>query len=402
MSFKPLAGLRVIDLTQVLAGPYATYQLALMGAEVIKIEPLEGGDWARTGQALPGHEGKHMGTAYLTQNANKKSVAIDLKSTEGLAIIKKLIASADVFIENFRPGTAARLGLSFDDVKAVNDAILYCSISAYGQDGPLCARPAYDHVVQAMCGIMTTTGTPDTAPNKVGAPYVDYATGLNGAFAITAALHQQKLTGKAMHIDVSMLDSSMLLMSSMLTQAQSLGLQHQASGNEAFSRSPSSGTFDTADGKLSIAANNERQFHDLCKALGRDDILTDSRWAQPAERARHQDTLRNIISDTLLTRTAADWENTLSDHAVPAARVRTINEVLDEPQLAARELMHAMPVPGSDQTAHMPTLGFKVDGQSTHPHTAPPALGADTHRVLDQIGIDDKTCADLKKRGIIR
>lgn len=400
MAFKPLEGLRVIDLTQVLAGPYATYQLALMGAEVIKIEPPERGDWARAGRALPGHEGQHMGTAYLTQNANKKSVAIDLKTAEGLAIVKKLIASADVFVENFRPGTAARLGLSFEDIKAANDSILYCSISAYGQDGPWSERPAYDHVVQAMCGIMTTTGTPETAPNKVGAPYIDYATGLNGAFAITAALHQQKLTGKAMQIDVAMLDSSMLLMSSMLTQAQSLGMQHLANGNEAFSRSPSSGTFDTAEGQLSIAANNERQFRDMCKALDREDILADSRWAQSAERANHQDALRESISTTLLTRTAIDWETAFANHAVPAARVRTINEVLNEQQLAARELMHAMPIPGSEHAAHMPTLGFKVDGHSTHPHSAPPALGADTDAVLGEIGIDSKTCADLKTRGI--
>lgn len=399
-SFEPLAGLRVVDLTQVLAGPYATYQLALMGAEIIKIEPPNGGDWARAGRALPGHRVADMGSAYLTQNANKKSVVLNLKEADGLAILHQLIAGADIFVENFRPGTAARLGLSFDDVKAINNTILYCSISAYGQDGPISQRPAYDHVVQAMCGIMTTTGTPQSAPNKVGAPYIDYATGLNAAFAISAALHQQRATGQAMHIDVAMLDSSMLLMASMLTQAQSLGMQHQANGNEAFSRSPSSGTFDTRSGKLSIAANNERQFQDMCKALERRDILTDPRWATRSERANHQHELRELISETLLHRTAADWEERFSQHAVPAARVRTINEVLDEPQLKARQLMHSMPLAGIDQPAHMPTLGFKVDGQTVHPTRPPPALGADTESVLAEIGIDSTTFNHLKQRGI--
>ncbi|MEZ5740064.1 MAG: CoA transferase [Burkholderiaceae bacterium] len=321
--FAPLKGIRVIDLTQVLAGPYATYQLALMGAEVIKVEPTTQGDWTRVGSAVPGHDAPGMGAGYLTQNADKQTLAVDLKSPQGLAIVQQLIAGADVFVENFKPGTAARLGLSFEAVSAVNDKILYCSISAYGQDGPISHRPAYDHVVQGMCGIMRSTGTADTEPNKVGAPYIDYATGLNAAFAIVSALHEQRARPRAVHLDVAMLDSSLLLMASMLTQALTLGMQHRATGNEAHSRSPSSGAFETTDGMLMVAANNERQFRDLCKALGHPEWLTDERWATPQARARHVDPLRQLIEAKMRTRSAAQWEALLDKASVPAARCAT-------------------------------------------------------------------------------
>ena len=215
--FQPLAGVRVIDLTQVLAGPYAAYQLGLMGAEVLKIEAPGVGDWSRDKGLLPELNARGMGLAYLTQNANKKSVALNLKSREGVEILKRLIADADVFIENFRPGTIDRLGLSFDVVREINPRIVYCSILAFGQDGEMSRRPAYDHVVQGMSGIMKTTSTVETGPQKVGAPYVDYATGLNAAFAIVSALHETKRTGEAVYLDVAMLDTSMLLMASLVT-----------------------------------------------------------------------------------------------------------------------------------------------------------------------------------------
>ena len=213
--FKPLSGLRVVDLTQVLAGPYAAYQLALMGAEVIKVETPQTGDWGRVRGDLPETNALGMGLTYLTQNANKKSVTLDLKSPEGLEAMKRLIASADVFLENFRPGAIERLGLSYDVVRELKPGIVYCSISAFGQDGAFRHRPAYDHVIQGMCGIMRTTGTEQTGPTKVGSPFIDYATGLNAAFAITAGLHEVKRTGESVHLDVAMLDTSMLLMASL-------------------------------------------------------------------------------------------------------------------------------------------------------------------------------------------
>ncbi|MGB7306682.1 MAG: CoA transferase [Burkholderiaceae bacterium] len=399
--FQPLKGLRVIDLTQVLAGPYATYQLALMGAEVIKVENPDGGDWTRAGKSLPGHENQGLGASYLTQNANKKSVAIDLKQPEGLALLKKLVASADFFVENFRPGTAARLGLSFEDIKAVNNRIIYCSMSAYGQDGPISHRPAYDHVVQGMCGIMMSTGQAGTVPNKVGSPYIDYVTGLNGAFAMSNALHQSRLTGEAVRVDVAMLDSAMMLMASMLTQSLSLGMKHEANGNEAFSRSPSSGAFETTSGTLMIAANNERQFASLCRGIGRADILDDPRWSTLAARAENTEALREAIASAIKTNTADHWEAALDKELVPAARVRSINEVLNEGQLQARGLMVGMPMPGSDTPAFVPTLGFKADGEVVAPIRAPVKLGADTEAVLTALGIDKQEIHALKTKAVI-
>ena len=187
--FQPLSNIRVVDLTQVLAGPYATYQLALMGAEVLKIEQPDLGDWTRYGTAPAGLQEQQMATAYLTQNAGKKSITLNLKKSSDMKSLKKLIKTADVFVENFRPGTANKLGLSSSEVFKIKPNIIYCSISAYGHDGPKSKRPAYDHIVQGMSGIMRLTGTRETEPNKVGAPYIDYATGMNAAFAIVSALH---------------------------------------------------------------------------------------------------------------------------------------------------------------------------------------------------------------------
>jgi crotonobetainyl-CoA:carnitine CoA-transferase CaiB-like acyl-CoA transferase len=400
--FQPLKGLRVIDLTQVLAGPYATYQLALLGAEVIKVENPDGGDWTRAGRSLPGHENQGLGASFLTQNANKKSIAIDLKQPAGLALLKQLVASADIFVENYRPGTAAKLGLSFDNIKALNKKIIYCSMSAYGQDGPLSHRPAYDHVVQGMCGIMQSTGTAQTTPNKVGSPYIDYVTGLNGAFAMTNAVHQVRLTGEAVRIDVAMLDSAMLLMASMLTQSLSLGMEHHANGNAAFSGSPSSGAFATSSGTLMIAANNERQFASLCKGLDRTDILQDARWSTAQARSENADSLRDEIAARILGNTAAHWEAKLDKELVPAARVRGITEVLNEDHLQARGLMVGMAMEGSEVAAFVPTLGFKADGEVTAPHRAPVRLGADTDAVLGELGMSASQISELKLAGAIK
>jgi crotonobetainyl-CoA:carnitine CoA-transferase CaiB-like acyl-CoA transferase len=344
--FQPLFGIRVVDLTQILAGPYATYQLALLGAEVIKVEPPEVGDWTRTGAAPEGLEGQGMSTGFMTQNAAKKSVALDLKSEQGHAALLALVETADVFVENFRPGTAARLGLSYEAIKVVKPGIIYCSISAYGQDGPIGHRPAYDHVVQGMCGIMRTTGTPQTEPNKVGAPYIDYATGMNAAFAIVAALHEVRRTGGGVRLDVAMLDTSLLLMASLVTNHLNTGWIPTATGNEAWSQSPSSGAFETTDGTLMIAANNERQFRDLCRVIDLGPLLDDPRFDTPACRRDHVPELRRLIAERIKSQSADHWETVLDAAHVPAARVRSLDEVLAEPQMQARELTRAIPVPG--------------------------------------------------------
>ena len=382
--FQPLIGKTVIDLTQVLAGPYATYQLALLGAEVLKIEDPNGGDWTRAGNAPDGLENQNMGTAYLTQNANKKSIILDLKSPKDIKKLKKLVEDADVFVENFRPGTAARLGLSYDDIKKIRSDIVYCSISGFGQDGPIKNRPAYDHIVQGMCGIMRLTGTNETEPNKVGAPYVDYATGLNGAFAIVSALHEVNRTRKSVKLDVAMLDTSLLLMSTLVTDHLNNGWVPAPSGNEAWSQSPSSGAFETQSDLLMIAANNERQFGRFCRAINREDLMKDTRFQHSKDRKKNKDELRHIVEQIIKTKTAEYWEEKLNEEGVPATRVRKLDEILSENQVEKRGITHKLRIPGIRNSLHVPTLGFKVDDEIIAPKEPPPRLGQDTDYIIEK------------------
>jgi len=382
--FQPLIGKTVIDLTQVLAGPYATYQLALLGAEVLKIEDPNGGDWTRAGNAPDGLENQNMGTAYLTQNANKKSITLDLKSPKDIKKLKKLVEDADVFVENFRPGTAARLGLSYDDVKKIRPNIVYCSISGFGQDGPISNRPAYDHIVQGMCGIMRLTGTNETEPNKVGAPYVDYATGLNGAFAIVSALHEVNRTRKSVKLDIAMLDTSLLLMSSLVTDHLNTGWVPVPSGNEAWSQSPSSGAFETQSDLLMIAANNERQFERFCSAINREDLLKDKRFQHSKDRKKNKNELRHIVEQIIKTKTAEYWEENLNKQGVPATKVRKLDEILSEDQVEKRGITHKLKIPGIRNSLHVPTLGFKVDDEIIAPKEPPPRLGQDTEYIIEK------------------
>ncbi len=399
--FQPLKGVRVVDLSQVLAGPYATYQLALMGAEVIKIEKPGEGDWTRKGGPIPELAEQGLAPAFLTQNAGKKSVGLNLKTAEGLAVARELIAGADVFVENYKPGVAERLGLGFEALREINPRLVYCSISAYGQTGPLSPRPAYDHVIQGMCGIMLTTGQKGDGPTKVGAPYVDYATGMNAAMAIMAGLAQVRRTGKAVRLDVAMLDTALMLMASLVTQHLTAGWQPAQNGNEAWSQSPSSGAFQTREGVLMLAANNDRQFRLLCKAVGREDVLADPRWSTPAERAKAAPALRAELEALFMTRTAAEWETLLETSGVPAARVRSLDEVVREDQFAARDLISEMQIAGYSAPVHVPNLPFKADGANRHPSQAPSSLGADTEAVLSGAGFDTAALARMRSMGVI-
>ena len=266
--FKPLEDITVLDLTQVLAGPFGSYQLSFLGAKIIKIENPDQGDWARKGGDDKELSDNFMGTSFLVQNSNKRSMRLDLKNNTGKSIFKKLATKADVIIENMTPGKFAKLGFSFDNLKKLNSKIILCSISAYGQNGDLGVRPAYDHVIQAASGIMSTTGTNISGPLKVGAPYIDYATGLNAAFAITAAISNLQKDETAQWLDVSMYDTSLMLMSSLVSSSINSDVILKPKGNEAWSGSPSSGCFEASCGNLlSIAANTESQFNMLCETL---------------------------------------------------------------------------------------------------------------------------------------
>lgn len=378
----PLDGIRIVDLTQVLAGPYCTYQLALLGAEVIKVEP-PGGEWTRLGGSIETLTTQGLGLTFCVQNSDKDFVEVDLKTEAGLEAILTLADGADVFVQNFRPGVADRLGLGVETLQARNPTLIYCSMSAYGPEGPIGGRPAYDHVVQAMSGVMQTTGTEDMGPVKVGAPYIDYATGLNAAFAVMAALAERARTGEGQTVDVSMLDSALNLMASNVTTVATTGKDLPKLGNEAASRSPSSGFFIAADGEaITIAANNERQFQNLCTALGHSEWAVDDRWATARARRTNREALRELFTDAFASDTAAAWEERLVAHSVPASRVRKLSELVDEGQPAARGLLHEVIVGADSTPVQAPGIGFRLNGDSMGPRNPPRPVGSDNEKWL--------------------
>ena len=399
--FKPLKNIKVIDLTGVLAGPYSTYQLALLGAEVIKIENLDSGDWTRLGGKDKDLNKQLMGTSFLIQNSDKKSVQIDLKSTKGKEIALNLIKSADVFVENMRPGKADSLGLGWEQISSIHKKIVYCSISAYGQDGPLKKRGAYDHVVQGMTGIMTTTGTKESGPTKVGAPYVDYATGLNAAFAITAALHEIKESNKSIRIDVSMMDTSLLLMANMVTEHLNSGWIPQPMGNEAQSGSPSSGMYKTKTDPILLAANNNTQFLNLCDALNTIKPFDKEKWKLEENRKNNTKELREELQDIFNLKTAEFLENLLNSFDVPSGKIRTLPEVLSEEQFIKRKLWNNVNIKSINKKFLVPSIGFKINENAVVPEKPPPLLGGDTKSILKAIDINDDEIDSLRKQNII-
>src|SRR6187455_2323889 len=334
-SMRPFEGIRVIDVTHVLAGPFAAYQLAILGADVIKVEHPDDPDQSRGAGTDKELNRRNMGTAFLTQASNKRSITLDLKQARDRDILKKLVATADVFVENYRPGAFEALGLGYDALAKINPRLIYASFSAFGQTGPRGGQTAYDHVIQATSGIMAMTGTADVHPVKLGAPAIDYATGMTGAFALSAALYQRERTGKGQRIDMAMLDVAMILMSSHLTGYLRNGVHPKPSGN----RHPhaTNGAFATKDGTLvMLGASNVRQQKRLWVALGRPEMAKKTNDERDADHAREITELEEIM----LTRTADEWEEFLQARHVPAARVRTMGEAIADPQLASRGIIH--------------------------------------------------------------
>ena len=333
----PLRGVRVVDFTHVLAGPACTYHLALLGADVIKVERPGRGDAMRhRGGSDPSWAERGESTAFLTQSARKRYVALDLDSPEGRDAMHVLLADADVLVENHRPSTLRRLGFDWDTVHACHPRLIHCALTGYGRGHAREDAPAYDVNIQAASGLMSLTGTPETGPTRVGAPVVDYATALAAAFGVCAALIGRERTNEGSLVDVSMMDVALTLTSSSVVDYLLTGNEPRRRGNGANSRSPSAGTFPTADGLISLGVNEEAQFARLARALGCGDWLTDERFENSKERDRNREALGQAIEHALTGRTAADWEAHLLAHGVPAARVATLPEALEAMDAAGR------------------------------------------------------------------
>ena len=398
MTARPLSGIRVLDLTNVLAGPFCCHHLAHLGAEVIKVEAPGRGDLARQLGADPDLNARGMGVSFLAQNAGKKSITLNLKHERGRDILKKFVATADVLVENFRPGVMKRLGADYETLKAVNPRLVYCAISGFGQDGPWVHRPAYDQIIQGTSGLMSITGNADCAPLRVGYPVADTIGGMTAAFAIASALNAEE---RGAFIDISMLESVIATMGWAVSNYLIAGVEPTPNGNENVTSAPS-GAFQAGGGLINIAANKDEQWELLATHIGREDLLERPEFTTREKRKANRAALKAEIESALIHRPARDWARELNRIGVPAGAVLTVPEVLDASQIADRGFLETFSdPPGVGRDITMARTGIKLDGQPPRVAAPPPELGQDNETLLADIGLSEKDIRDLSERGVI-
>ncbi|HEX4884008.1 MAG TPA: CoA transferase [Casimicrobiaceae bacterium] len=396
----PLAGLTILDCTNVLAGPFACYQLACLGARVIKIESPTG-DLARRLGSDPAYAREAMGISFLAANAGKESIALDFKHPRGREVFEKLVVRADALVENFRPGVMERLGLGPARLRELKPPLVVCAISGFGQTGPLAQRPAYDQIVQGLSGVMSVTGDERSAPLRVGYPVCDSIGGLTAAFAVCAALLRAKATGEGAFVDVSMLDATLATMGWVVSNYLNGGVEPRAIGNDNFTAAPS-GTFRTGNGLLNIAANEQRQFEALADLLGLADLKRDARFADREARKRHRAELTGILESTLASRSAAEWEAMLIEVGVPAGQVMSVPQILAHPHAAEGELVATFAdVPGTPRDVRVLRPGFRVDGERPAPSRRPPTPSEHRDALLEELGYAAAERAALVAAGAV-
>lgn len=395
---KPLDGIRVLDLTNVLAGPFCCHQLAHLGAEVIKVEAVGQGDLARQLGADPALNEAYMGVSFLAQNAGKKSVTLNLKNPRGKVLFLRLLQTADVLVENFRPGVMARLSLDYDTLKATHPTLIYCAISGFGQEGPWKERPAYDQIIQGASGVMSITGSAESAPLRVGYPVADTMGGMTAAFAVAAALNANP---RGAFIDVSMLESVLASMGWVVSNYLAAGAVPSPHGNENATSAPS-GTFRAADGLLNIAANKDEQWTALTGHLRLGHLQQRPEYATREARKANRVSLKAALEAVLQTRSAGAWEEELNRIGVPAGAVLDVPQVLAAPQIAGRGFLqtHA-DIPGVGRDIALVTTGIKLDRMAPTVDMPPPELGAHNDVIWQDLGLSAQEIADLRKDGVL-
>jgi crotonobetainyl-CoA:carnitine CoA-transferase CaiB-like acyl-CoA transferase len=397
----PLAGVRVLDLSNVLAGPFCGYNLARLGAEVIKVEDPKRGDLARQLGADPAMAQRLFGLSFVAVNACKASVALDLKSEEGREAFLRLVSRADVLLENFRPKVMERLGLGYRKLAKINPALIYCAISGFGQEGPWANRPAYDQIVQGLSGAMSVTGDHRSAPLRAGFPISDTIAGITAAFAVSAALVDQRSSGRGRFIDVSLLESTLAAMGWVVSNYLNGGVLPEPMGNENFTAAPS-GTFKTKTGPLNISANEQKQFERLCELIGRPDLPNDERFGERQTRKLHRAALSDEINEALKTKSAEEWEQIFNAAGVPAGCVLSVQEALGHPQVVERRFVEKLPgEPVEGQQLRVTRPGFILDEAFPVP-SVPPVLGADTAAWLEKLGYSRAEIDGMTQRGAVR
>ena len=395
---KPFAGVRVLDFTRYLAGPYGTYQLALLGADVVKIESRDG-DETRSLPVDPVWAERKMAPSFLAVNGNKRSVTLDLRRPAAAAVVKRLTAGADVVWENFRPGVMERLGLGYETLSTLNPRLIYCALSGFGQTGPERGTAAFDGKLQAMSGIMSITGEPATGPMRAGFALCDTIAGLTAALAVASALYQRVHTGRGQLVDVAMLDAALGFIPGPVTEHTVAGLTPRQIGNGSVSRKPTANRFRAGDGYVVLAVLTERQFTSLMETIGRADALDDPRFKDWPSRTAHAGDLREIIEGALAGADPKTWEARLTAADVPCASIWTIDEIVGHPQLEHRDVLQTI------DTRYGPMrlvgAGFRLADGNPGLDREPPALGEHTDEVLMEAGYAPEEIERLRADAVI-
>lgn len=404
---QAFAGIRVIDFTQVYAGPFATVQLALFGADVIKIEQPGIGDMTRSlgresGASDPNEVG--MAPAFLTCNLGKRAITLNLKHAAARDVVHALVRTADVVVENFTAGVMERLGFGYAALCESKPDLVYCSISGYGQTGPLAGAAAFDGAIQASSGMMAITGHPDTGPVRTGYMPVDMATALNAAFAISSALLRRARTGLGQYLDVAMMDTAMVLQAAQMTTYLVGGEQPPLFGNRSPTRQPTANVFPTAAGYIQLVALNDRQVTALFEVLGAAETMRDPRFESVAARLAHPEEVTALVTRLLATASAGHWLERLRAAGVPCAEIRSYAEVVADPQFDTRAVFADLPANRGGARATRPRVvaaGHITAADGPQVPRPPPRLGEHTEEVLREIGFDDARIAALRASGAV-
>ncbi|GAA5232627.1 CoA transferase [Verticiella sediminum] len=394
----PFSQVKILDFTRYLAGPFATFQFAVLGADVIKVESLEGDPTRKTTIDRALADAK-MSPTFLAMNPNKRSLALDLNSPEGVSIIRSLIKDVDVVCENFRPGVMKRLGLGYDALKALNPRLIYCSISGFGHSGPEQYTAAFDGKIQAMSGMMAMTGDPAGGPMRTGFAVCDLIAGMTGAFAISSALYERENTGQGGFLDVSMLDSALVFLASQVCEATMGGVKHTQMGNLSVSRKVTANRFRTGDGDIVLAVLNEKHFAKLMVTLGIPQALDDPRFTDWFTRTEHEPALRGMIETAMAPHNASYWEQTLTAADIPCGMVRRLDEIIQHPQLEHRAVLQTVKTPKGE--FRMAGAGFQWQDKTPTLETCAPLLGQHTDEILQQAGYSAAQIRQFRDRGTL-
>jgi crotonobetainyl-CoA:carnitine CoA-transferase CaiB-like acyl-CoA transferase len=395
---RPFAGVRILDFTRYLAGPYGTYQLALLGADVIKIESQEG-DETRSSPSSREWAERKMAPSFLSMNGNKRSIALDVRRPEAVEIVKRLVVGADVVWENFRGGVMDRLGLGYEALSAINPKLIYCGVSGFGRNGPESQTAAFDGKLQAMSGIMSITGEPERGPTRAGFAICDTIGGITAALAVASALYQRTHTGRGQLVDVAMLDAALAFLAGPVSEWTVAGVEQKQIGNGSVSRKPTASRFRTGDGFLVLAVLTEKQFAGLMRELGRPDALADPRFKDWAARSANEPALRELIEAALSRDSAKSWEQRLTAADVPCGSIWKIDEIVEHPQLAHRDVLQT--IDSRYGPMRLVGSGFRYEHGSPGLDREPPLLGEHTDEVLKEAGYGPEEIERLRSNKVI-